>query len=145
MTTPDRPGRPSMVLGDLVEVDHDEEVTDVAVAALALGLSYAGLTGDECAAELAQAHGLELLRDARQHLDDTPHLLPGVVAEARDLLDRAVGRASASRRTPAGGRSDHVAAVAVATTRSPSVAGGLADGPITSPFSSLHRPPNPRT
>ena len=95
MTTTDRRGRPPTVLDDPVDVDHDEEVTDVTVAALALGLSYAGLTGDEYATELAHAHGPELLRSARQHLQDTPHLPPGVAAQADDLLDRAVDRALA--------------------------------------------------
>ena len=118
MTTADRLGRPSTVLDDKVEADHDEEVADVAVVALALGLSYAGLTGDEYAAELAQTHGPELLHDARQYLDDTPHLPPGIAAQARDLLDRALDRACASGRTPARGRSGRPDAAAATPVRS---------------------------
>ncbi len=91
MATPHHPGRPPTLLDDPDAAAHDVAVTDATVAALALGLSYAGLTGDEYAAELAQTHCPEVLRSARQHLHDAPHLPPAVVAQAGDLLDRAIG------------------------------------------------------
>ena len=73
----------------------DRDTSHVAVAALALGLSYAGLTTDDYAAELARGYDLGLLHRARNHLDAAPYL-PAGAGQAQDLLERAIEHTSAS-------------------------------------------------
>jgi hypothetical protein len=70
--------------------DEGRRAPHIRVAALALGLSYAGLTTDEHVAALADSRDLQILRGARDHLDHASHLPPKVTTEAEDLLDRAI-------------------------------------------------------
>lgn len=64
----------------------------LAVAALALGLSFADRTGDDVVQELLDHHDPELLRAARDHLQAQSPAPAKVRATATELLERALRR-----------------------------------------------------